>query len=110
MAELVEEITVDDEPGNVVHANFVLIHAASPEGAYEKALEKGRQGEIDYTNTDGRPVRIMFRGLRNLHVIHDRLEDGAEILYEEARDLDEKTLREMIRSKEQLNMFRSRDA
>ena len=42
IAEIVEEITVEDDPRNVVHVNYNLIRADSPEEAYEKSLELGQ--------------------------------------------------------------------
>ena len=45
LADIVQEITVEDDPHNVVHTNLVLIRADSPEEAYQKAMELGLAGE-----------------------------------------------------------------
>jgi hypothetical protein len=106
LAEVIEEITVEDEPNNVVHFNWILVHAHSPEEAYSKALEHGRAGEVSYENPDGKLVRISFRGLHHLDVIHDKLEDGAEITYDERVGVPEEELQEYITPKDDLNVFR----
>src|SRR5579862_35588 len=73
LADVVLEHTVDGDPRNVVHVNIHLIEAESPERAYEKAIALGRDSAQAYVNTDGREVRVTFRGLRDLNVIHDAL-------------------------------------
>jgi hypothetical protein len=45
LAEIVEEFTFGDDSDNVVHTNLVLIEADSPENAYLRANEIGRQSE-----------------------------------------------------------------
>ncbi len=83
LAGLILEHTIEGDPRNVVHVNTHLIEADAPEEAYQKANALGRAGEMAYANTDGKQVRVAFRGLRDLDVIHDDLEDGAELFYEE---------------------------
>ena len=41
LADLVEEITVEGDPRNVVHTNMTLVRADSPEEAYQKAVQLG---------------------------------------------------------------------
>ncbi|MFN8452378.1 MAG: DUF4288 domain-containing protein [Anaerolineae bacterium] len=108
LAEIVQQIVVDGDDSSLVHVNLTLIRADSPEEAYERSLEVGRQGEMAYQNTDGKTVAITFRGLRNLHVIHEQLEHGSEILHEEIRDLSESDVTDLLRSKAHLNIFRPR--
>jgi hypothetical protein len=108
LADLVMECIVKGDPRNVVHVNRHLIEARSPEQAYRKALLLGRKSEQRFTNTDGRNVRFVFRGLRNLDVIHEALEDGAELAYEELTDLPAAELAKCLRSKNQLAVFSRR--
>ena len=75
ISELVEQISVDGDPRNVVHKNLVLIRADSPEEAYQKALLLGREREISYENPAGKQVRFRFRGLSELNVISDSNEN-----------------------------------
>jgi hypothetical protein len=90
-----------------VHYNLTLVRADSPEEAYSKALVFGKHHESSYTNPDGKHVQAVFRGLRNLFVIYDELEDGAEILYEEQTGLSEEQITSMIPGKDALAVFLS---
>lgn len=110
IADLVFEHTIVDDPRNVVHVNIHLIEANSPEQAYQKAVKLGQAGEQSYINTDDKKVQITFRGLRDLGVIHDDLEDGAELLYEEAVGLTEDNLLRWIKPKDALSVFAPRRA
>jgi hypothetical protein len=105
IAEIVEEITVEGDARNVVHVNFNLIRADSPEEAYTKSLELGKQGETEYNNSENKRVEIRFRGLRNLTVMYDELEHGAELMYEERVGVSPDELRKFISQKEQLDVF-----
>ena len=105
LADIVLEFTIEGDHRNVVHVNTHLIEADSPEQAYQKALERGREATHEYPNTEGNLVRVAFRGLRNLAVIDDDLEDGAELFYEESLDISEEELKEWVSSKEELCVF-----
>jgi hypothetical protein len=107
LAEIVEEIKVEGSSTNVVHNNLVLIHAQSPEEAYDKAIARGEEANMTYENTDGQAVTVTFRGLSELNVIMDDLEDGAEIAYEEMENLSEDEIQELIPDKEDLGIFQS---
>ena len=63
IADLIEEITVQGNPRNLVHRNTVLIRADSSEEAYTKALRLGREGNSSYENALRQKVRIRFRGI-----------------------------------------------
>jgi len=106
VAEIVEQVIIEGDPRNVVHRNLVLIRADSPETAYEKALSFGRSSETDYDNSEGKQVHIRFRGLSDLNVIHDKLEDGAELMYEEKVGLTNESIERLISPKERLAVFR----
>lgn len=105
LADVVLEHRVDGDARNIVHVNTHLVEAGSPDEAYDKAMNLGRNSEHEYENTDGRRVRLVFRGLRELNVIHDPLEDGAELMYTEQVGVSEERLRECIRAREQLAVF-----
>jgi hypothetical protein len=108
LADVVLEHAVEGDPRNVVHVNIHLIEAESPDRAYEKAVALGHASEQVYANPDGREVRVTFRGLRDLNVIHDDLEDGAELAYEESTGVPEDRLSSWLRAKEQLSVFSER--
>lgn len=105
LADVVLEIIIEGDPRNVVQTNIHLIEAKSPEQAYEKAVALGQEAEIEYANTDGKRVRIVFRGIRDLNVIHDQLMDGAELTYEESFGVSEEQLQQWITPKQQLGVF-----
>ena len=50
-------------------------------------------------------MRVVFRGLRDLNVIHEALEDGAEIAFEAKVGVPPKKLATWIRSKKELAVF-----
>jgi len=106
IAEIVLKITVEDEPRSVVHTNFVLIEARSPDEALERAVQLGKEHEDSYRNPANRMVRIQFCGLRDLNVIHDELEHGAEITYQEEVGLSDSAIEKKVRPRDQLGVFR----
>jgi hypothetical protein len=106
LAEIVQQITVEGDLRNVVHTNQVLVRADSPEEAYQKAIELGTSGEQSYENPDGRLVTFRFKGLRDLNVIHDELEHGAELSYTEDIDMDDSAITEWVTPREDLGVFR----
>jgi hypothetical protein len=110
LAEIVEEIRIESEPENIVHANTVLVRADSPEEAYRSALALGKEGEMTYTNPDGKTVQVYFRGLRDLNVIHGELEHGAELIYDKRSGMSESDLAQWVSAKEHLGVFSPRDA
>ena len=109
LAEIVEEIRIESEPENVVHTNIVLVRADSPEEAYQRALALGKEGEMTYTNPDGKTVQVYFRGLRDLNVIHGELEHGTELIYEKRTGMSESDFARWVPAKEDLGVFRPRD-
>ena len=110
LADVLLEHTVEGDPRNVVYVNIHLVEADSPEQAYEKACDLGRRAEQVYGNSDGKQVRVVFRGLRDLNVIHEALEDGAELTYEEYESVPEGKLAGWVSSKESLAVFRERQS
>ncbi len=109
LADILMEINVDGYDENTVWSNLTLVRADSPEEAYEKALLLGQESESVYDNTDGEKVTFRFRGLRDLYVIYDEFEHGAEIIYSEYHGVSEDALAKMITTKEQLAVFAPRE-
>jgi hypothetical protein len=107
VAELIEEIRVEGDSRSVVHRNFVLVHADSPEESYQRALDLGREHEVTYDNREGKKVTIVFRGLRDLSIIHDELEHGAELMYVRHVGLEHDEIERLVRSKDELGVFSS---
>jgi hypothetical protein len=105
LAEMVQEIRVVGCKRNVVHQNFVIIRARSPEAAYIRACKLGKSGDTSYINENGKRVTIRFRGLRSLDVIYDPLEDGCEIMFIEKLGVTEKGIKKLLRPKRDLEVF-----
>jgi hypothetical protein len=105
VAELIEEIRVEGDARNVVHRNFVLVRADSPEEAYQRALDLGRDHEATYDNLEAKQVTITFHGLRDLRVVHDELEHGAELLFARRVELRPDEIEQLVRRKEELGVF-----
>lgn len=82
IAELIEEVTVEGEPRNVVHRNVTLIYAHSPEEAYRKSLALGQETDALHQDSARKLVRTKFWGLAELNVVDDP-KPGAALFYEE---------------------------
>lgn len=106
LASMVEEIQVEGTKRNVVHINYVIIEADSPEDAYQRAMKMGRAANHSYVNPRGQKVTVRFRGLSNLDVIHDPLEHGCEIMFVEKLGMSESGIRKRLARKKQLEVFR----
>ena len=106
LAEIFQELTVADDLRNVVWRNLTLIHANSPDDAYEQALRLGQSGDTEYLNPAGKLVTTRFRGLSFLDVIHDPLEHGAELTFQSDVNIAPDSLQQLLLSKEELPLFR----
>ena len=109
LAEIVEEIRIEGEVENIVHTNTVLVRADSPEEACERATALGKEGEMTYTNPENRTVHTIYRGLRDLNVIHGELEHGTELIYSKQTDMSESDLARWVSPKGDLGVFAPRD-
>jgi hypothetical protein len=105
VADLVVRIRVEGDRRTVVHVNTHLIRADSPAEAYEKARALGRQSETSYLNPRGRKVAVAFLGLSELNVVHEALEDGAELAYTERIGLSNAETRKLVRARSRLAVF-----
>ncbi|MGB8472904.1 MAG: DUF4288 domain-containing protein [Candidatus Acidiferrum sp.] len=75
-----------------VWKNLIIIKAANETEAMAKAMAIGRREEGDCDGTlrlNGKPATTKFLGIHNLGVIHEPVEDGAEILWELLRMTEE---------------------
>jgi len=67
-----------------VWQNLIIIHATNEREALRKAEKIGRSEAGDSRGSlrlDGKPAICKFMGVASLGVIHDALEDGAEITW-----------------------------
>lgn len=108
-ADLIQQFDFANGDPLLVWVNQILIRADSLELAYTKALAHGELYNETFTNTDGELVTVRFRGLEDLYLIYDKLEDGAELLYTEYDDLTEEDISSMITPRERLAAFQQHD-
>jgi hypothetical protein len=106
VAELVMETTVRGSTKNVVDRNLVLIRAAKPEEAYQRALYWGHWAEGSYENPAGQLVETQFRGVSKLDVVWDKFEDGGEIACDRFEGVPTDEIARWIPAKERLEAFR----
>ncbi len=105
LAYILLEHKIEDEPRNVIHINTVLVRANSPEKAYARSLKLGQEAEHEYKNTDAKTVRVIFRGLRDLTVIYDKLRSGSELTFQERIGQTEEQVSKLISPKNELAVF-----
>jgi len=86
-----------------VWENLVLIKARNPEEAYRKALKRGRLNE-EKVKIDGDEGYCKFKGLRDLVLIYDKLEDGAELEWRTCQ-ANRTELSRMIKPKQKMQAF-----
>jgi hypothetical protein len=104
LAELIQQFTFLDG-SHLVWVNMILINANSVEQAYEKAMKLGEAYNYSFTNPDQEEVKMSFRGLRDLYLIYEKLEDGAELLYADYEEITEEEIAAMVTPKEKLAAF-----
>ncbi len=107
IGEIIEEITVEGEPRNIVHRNVKLLYANSPEEAYGKAHALGKETEINHLDPERKLVRTRFWGLAELNVVHDDLKRGAALYYEEHIGVPGETSHHWVLPKKDLKAARA---
>jgi hypothetical protein len=87
-----------------VWENIVLVRARSEQEAFEKATQKGKEGEGDDDGTfrwAGQPAQWVFAGIRKLTLCEDpdrRPGDGTEITYTEMEVSSEQAVAKLVES------------
>lgn len=106
LAELIQEVNLEPTLQSIVHVKTVLVRADTPEIAYKKALELGKESETSYENVHGQLITLIFQGLRDLKLIYDdELAHGAELIFEEMMEVTPEQMKQMISPKETLSVF-----
>lgn len=85
---IISQITIKKKrtatnPGEVWD-NFILINAKDAPAAYEKAMKIGEQLNGDCRGTlrlYGHPAETLFLGVKELGLVHEDIEDGAELAF-----------------------------
>jgi hypothetical protein len=68
-------------------------------------MQLGKRANSRWRNPKGELVTHRFLGLRDLDVIHDPLEHGCEIMYEERLGMTRANTRKLVRKKRDLEAF-----
>ena len=93
----------DPEAEFLAWENTVIVRAHSLQEAYAKVVRIAEAAEEPYRGgPDGVPVRWVFEGVTDLLPIYEPLEDGAEIMWAEHEPEKLRTLRERVRSLDEL--------
>lgn len=106
LADIVLSSQVEYENESLIHINSVLISAQTDDEAYEKALCKGHESEMEYKNSQGEKVVVTFLGLKDLSFINDEIEDGTELVYTEKKCAMGSQLEDLITPKVELHVFK----
>jgi len=87
--------------------NTIILQAPNREAAYEKAILLASQdsSEFDGGKRKVRKGHWVFEGLTSLLAIHDKLEDGAEILWVEHKNRTVRKVRSWVKNKNELEAF-----
>jgi len=85
--------------------NTIIIKARNREEAYRKAEKAGKVGNNLEATINGRKGVWKYEGLTSLLAIYEDLEDGAEILWNEHKNITVKKVRSWVKSKDQLETF-----
>lgn len=95
----------------LAYENVVLIKARGREQAYKKALVQGRAGQdTECVNLDtGRKGLWVFEGISSLLPVHDKLEDGAEVMWTSHGNVTVGRVKSRIRKKAELEAFDDED-
>jgi hypothetical protein len=105
--EFPDEDTSNEDRRCRAWENTIIVKADDPEQAYQKATEQATLSQdSEWTRGDGlKGGRLVFEGFTSLLPIYDELEDGAEILWRDYPSSKVKTIKRMIRSKDNLEAF-----
>ncbi|HMV49311.1 MAG TPA: DUF4288 domain-containing protein [Blastocatellia bacterium] len=85
--------------------NTIIIKARNREEAFRKAEKVGKLGNGLEARINGRTGVWRYEGLTSLLAIYEELEDGAEILWNEHKNVTVKKVKSWVKSKDQLEMF-----
>ncbi len=105
--EWYDEDTTNPERRCLAWENTIIVQAANREQAYRKAMKVGRleEGSEAWTEDGKRRGAWRFEGLTCLLPIYYKLEDGSEILWREHRGRTVRKIQELVKPKDELEVF-----
>ena len=87
------------------YENTVILKAKSREEAYRKLVALASIKGSECGPANGRKGFWRFEGVTDLLPIFEELEDGAEVLWHHHRNLAVKTVKRLVRTKQELPIF-----
>ena len=112
IASYIERFERYDEPKRklsrrcLAWENTILVRARDRDAAYRKATTQARLGHgNEARDSAGRKGAWRYEGLTMLLPVYERLEDGAEILWNEHSGRTVKSIRALARPKSRLPVF-----
>ena len=113
IASYLERFEYDDEDRSNLNRrclaweNTILVKAQSREQAWQKAVAQGRLSEGNRGTNDatGRMGTWRFEGLTSLLPVYEKLDDGAELLWEEHSGRSVRSIRALAKKKAELGVF-----
>jgi hypothetical protein len=105
--EWLDSSPTSDRSRCIAWENTIILQAPDREAAYQKAIDIGSLSNgTTFQNEDGtRNGRWVFEGLTSLLPIYDKLEDGAEILWQEHDGKTMGKIKSYIKQKHELEVF-----
>lgn len=94
-----------DESRCLVWENTRLIRARNRDEAFGKATRLGQAGHPSQTE-DG---EWRFAGISMLLPVYEKIEDGAEILWNDRGQMPVRSIKKLVRSKQELSVFGDND-
>ena len=87
--------------------NTILVRASDPEQAYRRARYWAALGVGGrWKNNKGARGRMIFEGLTMLLPVYDKIKDGCEVIWTDYRSRSVRTIKSMVSSKRELEVFR----
>ena len=90
----------------MVHFDLHLVRAWNAVEAYDKALRIGGGKAKQYLGEDGGLVSFIFRGLNDLVMVEEGLEDGSRILFRTQPEMVEQEIQHVVTPREYLRALR----
>src|SRR5487761_464978 len=98
IAELITEVTVEDDSRNLVEHDFYLIKARSANDAYKKSLDYGiKITPTPHRNPKGKIVAYRFVGIRELYPMDEKPVDKELLFYNTELNVSKQKLKSIIK-------------
>jgi hypothetical protein len=83
------------------YGNYILINAATPSDAYDKAVIIGKSYSYSFKSRNQK-MKWKFVGIGDLLPIYEDIENGAEIMWRDYGNIQAKRIKKIVSSKKEL--------